>query len=167
MDARERIKEIENRLCEINSERWKLERERDELAKQYKGWYIVNRFVGDGDYWDEYLHPLGFVTEETAENWVNEHSDYDAEYWVGVFPPYVEVSKEEYDKYCDWQKLQRVLQIMPTRKQYLDMRDLICTVIDDLKSTLLNDNKRYSFIHIDTCEVTDEQNDPKAFLYGA
>lgn len=152
MDARERIKEIENRLSEIESEQQELKRERDELAKQYKGWYIVNQIIGDGNYWDEYLYPLGFVTEETAKDWVNEHSDYcDAvEYWMGAFPPYVEVSKEEYDKYCDWQKLQRILQIMPTGKQYLNMRHFICTTIDDLKSSLSNDNKWYSFIHIDT-----------------
>lgn len=109
MNANERIKEIENEIEKLEDKIWDLKCERDELYKENAQYFIVNIFRGDGNYWDEYLWPIGFVTEAEARELAdknNPEQDID-ECWMGSTPAYFAVSKEVFDLYVRWRDLRR------------------------------------------------------------
>ena len=154
-NVRERITEIEKELKDLDIKTWELKRERDELSKELKGWFIGNRYYGNGDYWDEYLYPLGFITEEEARKWADEHNDYSptcGDYWLGCVPAYYEVTKDEYDLYIKWQQLRRAYRFIPDRpaSEYLPICDAITSKINEIVSSLSNKEigEHSSFIHI-------------------
>ena len=96
------MNETTKKINELREEIEKLENEIYELKRKNSNYYIGVCKVGDFDYWDEYYYQLGFITEADAEAWVEKQRDdedcvFDAKYF--------EVTKEIYDKYDDWYRL--------------------------------------------------------------
>ena len=92
------MNEVSKRIEELRNEIYRLEGEIRELERQNSNFYIGVCKIGDGDYWDEYYHRLGFISEEQAKTWVDEQERNTDVYNARYF----EVTKEIYDKFCDW-----------------------------------------------------------------
>ena len=91
------MNEWKRRIEEINEQIENLREEERKLIREHSGWFIGTRFVGDGDYWDEYFVDLGFCTAEEAEKWAYENGNH-----LSSAPMYFEVTREERDLYYKW-----------------------------------------------------------------
>lgn len=96
------MNDVTTKINELRDEVERLEYEIRELEKQNSNFYIGVCEIGNGDYWDEYYHRLGFISEEQAKTWVYEQDTdvYNARYF--------EVTKEIYDKFWDWACLDKL-----------------------------------------------------------
>lgn len=149
MNANERIKEIENKIYELEIEIHELSCEKNKLYKENVQYFIGNILIGDGNYWDEYLWPIGVVTEEEARNWAKENNpeqDID-EYWMGSKPAYFAVSKEEFNLYKKWNALKRAGILILSSKADDQIYELICSEIGKIRAEL---GIKRSYIHMET-----------------
>ena len=96
------MNEIQNRITEIEKEIDKLNDEKYDLIKQNSNYYIGVEMVGDGDYFEEHIHRLGFVTEDVALRWKNLPSYTDA-----MGREYYAVNEKQYKLYGRWYNLDK------------------------------------------------------------
>lgn len=124
------MNETTNKIKELREEIDRIEAEIYKLERQNSNFYIGVCKVGDGDYWDEYYHRLGYTSEDKAKAWVEEqYKDYAV--WDAY---YFEVSEEMYDKYGDWKilyKLDRRINTYDTAIKNLDGVDEFKKTVSD------------------------------------
>ena len=113
------MNEITKRIDELRKEINRLDYEIRELERQNSNFYIGVCDIGNGDYWDEYYHRLGFISEENAKAWVSEQLEdedvYDARYF--------EVTAEIHNKYNDWVQLDKLKNAINRYNSEIDKLD--------------------------------------------
>ena len=137
-----RVKEIEARLCEIESERDILRREKWEIIKNNSGWFvgIIEYYnTEDLEYTCEYYEvcPLGYITEDEASEWVDNtrknglpERNLHPEMWDVFSVEYVKVSNANvYDKYHTLSSLSRMLEDAPNHS----FNDKIDSLLQELR----------------------------------
>lgn len=156
-EIKEKLVEIKKQLVDLDEQRWELESKRNELIKENSGYYIVNRFVGDGDYWDEYLYPIGLTTEEKAIKTARELNDDNDiggiadDFWMGSLPPYFEVSKEQYALYGIWMRLEKAENLLTPyyNSSFLSINIELRDMIAEIRSKIDNEDvRKLNFIHV-------------------
>ena len=151
-NIKEQVAAIDNEIAKLEDKLQELRGDRRVLERENSGYFIVNCYDGNGDYWDEYLTVMGLSTEEEAKKKAIELNGdlwaYD-DYWPGTLPPYFEVSKEQYQLYVDWARLEEALRAMPNSFNKLNsaIRDEIRTVLSKIENEKVREYGG-SFIHI-------------------
>lgn len=151
-NIKEKIKAIDDEIAKLEDKLYQLRGDRCVLERENSGYFIVNCYDGDGDYWDEYLTIMGLTTEEEAKKKAIElNGDIfaDDDYWPGTLPPYFEVSKEQYQLYVDWARLKEAWRAVPNK--FGDLEIAISNQIKAVMSKIENEKIRNygdSFIHI-------------------
>ncbi len=125
------MNEIIERIAKIEEEINRLTEEKRELVKQNSNYYIGVESIGDGNYWDEYIHRLGFITEEVALEWQNEDVP---SYVIGR--EYYAVNEEQYKLYGEWYSLYEAFKALyPNCVANLDS---VCAARDSIENRILN-----------------------------
>lgn len=102
-------KEYLEKLREIDKKIMDLEIAKRDLKKEHSSYYMVVIAHGNGDYWDEYFYPIGFVTDAQAEEWLNkETEDDDSVSWCDT--SYFPVNEDVYKAYVSYSKLKEARQ---------------------------------------------------------
>lgn len=149
---KEKIKAIDDEIAKLEDKLRQLRGDRCVLERENSGYFIVNCYDGDGDYWDEYLTIMGPTTEEEAKKKANElNGDLcaDDDYWPGTLPPYFEISKDQFGLYVVWARLKEAWRAVPY--QFGDLQIAISNQIEANLSKIENEKVRKygeSFIHI-------------------
>ena len=100
MDNKEYLK----KLREIDEKIDDLEIAKRDLKRAHSSYYIVVIAHGNGDYWDEYFYPIGFVTDEQAEKWLEkETEENNSVSWCDTH--YFPVGKDVYKAYLSYSRL--------------------------------------------------------------
>ena len=121
-EIRQEIRENELRIEDLRDELWELEKEESKF-------YIYKEVVGDADYWDEYYHPIGFVTTEKAMSLIDD--DEASPFGDSVFA----VDEEKYRLFVDWYYVRKSISNLNAVRKSLIV-DGISTDLEDEASKI-------------------------------
>ena len=102
-----RIDEVREEMKVLRDRFWDLRDELCKLEQEEQAYYIGCEVRGDEDYWDEYYHPLGFITTTEAKGWLEGQADEYGE--LHSKERVFRVDEDTHRKYIGWNNLEKAI----------------------------------------------------------